>query len=244
MAPVVNTGATIGYFSDSVFTFYYPENLEALGRAGARLVAISSIDDSRLPDIDALYIGGGFPETQLEKLLGNTSLMKSVRDAGEAGMPIYAECGGLIYLSRTLHMGAKKYQLAGLLEVDLEMHPKPCGHGYVAMTVDRDNPYYTPGTTIRGHEFHYTGIMSAPSFDTCMKVEKGSGLGLGRDGLVYRNCLASYMHIHADGVPEWAPAFVRAASRYREQRSRPQDNQPFDSGEESHKENPAIRAAG
>ncbi|MBD3402347.1 cobyrinate a,c-diamide synthase [candidate division GN15 bacterium] len=211
--------ATIGVFRDSVFTFYYPENLEALEAAGAKLVTIDSLTDARLPEIDGLYIGGGFPETQLEALVQNDRLMQSVRAAAEAGLPIYAECGGLIYLAKTLHWGDRSHEMAGVFDIDVSMHRKPCGHGYAVMTVDADNPFFEIGAELRGHEFHYTGVtQSAEEATTCLTVGTGVGVGDGRDGLVYRNCFASYMHVHADGVPSWAPGVVRAAARYRQRR--------------------------
>jgi cobyrinic acid a,c-diamide synthase len=213
-------GATIGYFRDSVFTFYYPENLEALEAAGATLRPISSLDDSSLGDIDGLYIGGGFPETQLTKLLDNPRLMAAVKHAADEGMPIYAECGGLIYLARSLQLNGTVHQMAGVFDIDLEMHRKPCGHGYAEMTVDRANPYFDVGTTLRGHEFHYTALKNA-DIDTCLRVERGVGVGDGRDGLLYRNCLATYMHIHADGVPQWAEQFVYTAAGFRQRRQQP-----------------------
>ncbi|MDX9857442.1 MAG: cobyrinate a,c-diamide synthase [candidate division Zixibacteria bacterium] len=211
---------TIGVFRDSVFTFYYPENLEALEQAGARLVAIDSLTDQSLPvGLDGLYIGGGFPETQLDRLAGNRALMRSVHRAADSGLPVYAECGGLIYLARTLCRDDRTYQLAGVFDIDLTMQHKPCGHGYVDATVDVVNPFLAPGTRIRGHEFHYTGASGSMSTQTCLKIETGVGLGGGRDGLLKKNVMASYVHIHADGVSCWAPSFVNAAARYRQQRS-------------------------
>lgn len=208
---------TIGYFRDSVFTFYYPENLEALEAAGAGLCPISSLDDATLGEIDGLYIGGGFPETQLSRLLDNPRLMAAVKQAADEGMPIYAECGGLIYLARSLQLNGAVHRMAGVFDVELEMHRKPCGHGYAEMKVDRANPYFDVGTTLRGHEFHYTALKDA-DVDTCLAVKRGSGVGRGRDGLVYRNCLATYMHIHADGVPEWANQFVYTAAGFRQRK--------------------------
>lgn len=218
---VESAGVKIGVFRDSVFTFYYPENLEALVENGARLVFVDSLTDHTLPeDIDALYIGGGFPETQLDRLTGNDSLMRSVRAAAERGLPIFAECGGLIYLARTLRRDDRSHGMAGVFDVELEMHRKPCGHGYAEAVIDRANPVFEAGTKVRGHEFHYTGAVDdVPSDATCMVVSTGVGVGRGRDGLVRNNVLASYIHIHADGVPEWGPAFVKAAARYRQQRT-------------------------
>jgi len=206
----------IGYFKDSVFTFYYPENLEALKDNGAELVPISSLSDPSLPDIDGLYIGGGFPETHAEDLTRNRDLMKSVSSAARNGLPIYAECGGLIYLSKSLKWNDRVYPMADLFDIDLEMNRKPIGHGYTEAEIDKTNPYYETGALIRGHEFHYTGpVTRIDPESACMKIKTGTGLDGDRDGIVYRNCFASYTHIHASGSNDWASSFVEVASIYK-----------------------------
>jgi cobyrinic acid a,c-diamide synthase len=212
----------IGYFDDSVFTFYYPENLEALERHGAELVPLSSLDDAGLPAVDALYIGGGFPETHAEKLAGNRSMMESVKEAATNGLPIYAECGGLIYLARSVEYGGRVHAMTGLFSVDLAIERRPVGHGYASVVVDAPNPFYAKGTEIRGHEFHYSGPTGEPDdVESCMKVESGVGVGGGRDGLVTANTLACYVHIHADGVEEWASSLVSKAADYKAKRGKP-----------------------
>lgn len=213
----VRKDVRIGYFDDSVFTFYYPENLEALESEGAELVAISSLADKALPQIDALYIGGGFPETQAQCLCANDSMMKSVKNAAESGLPIYAECGGLIYLSRSLTWHGRRSEMAGVLPLDLKMHDKPVGHGYVRCRVDRDNPFYEIGAEIKGHEFHYSGaIADADSrIEACCAMERGVGVIDKRDGLVFKSVMAGYTHIHADGVPQWSRGIANAARRFR-----------------------------
>jgi cobyrinic acid a,c-diamide synthase len=211
----------VGYFKDSVFTFYYPENLEALKASGARLVPISSLADANLPEIDALYIGGGFPETHAERLAQNRSLMKSVEQRALDGLPIYAECGGLMYLSRSLRCGGVVYPMAGLFGIDLSMHRKPVGHGYTSIRIDEPNPFYAVGTRLRGHEFHYSApLEDSPRVKSCMSVETGVGLGGTRDGLVRSNTLVTYTHIHADGVKNWASTMISRASEYAERRRR------------------------
>lgn len=208
----------IGYFNDPVFTFYYPENLEALVAAGAELVPVNSLVDAKLPEIDALYIGGGFPETFAEKLAANKELLESVRNAGEAGLPIYAECGGLIYLSRSLKWKDKTHELTGLLPLDLELREKPFGHGYTEAVVDKENPYFAKGCTICGHEFHYSAPVDGVEVASCLQMQKGVGVADHRDGLVYKSTFACYTHIHADGVPGWANGLVKQAVKYRSQR--------------------------
>ncbi len=219
----VDSKVRIGYFRDSVFTFYYPENIAALEDRGAELIPVSSLEDDKLPEIDGLYIGGGFPETQAEKLSQNESMLQSVRKAAESGLPIYAECGGLIFLCRSLTCDNRRYDLAGVFDLDLQMYPKPVGHGYTENVVDQPNPYFEVGTVIKGHEFHYTGPANqADTIQGCMQVRIGVGLGNKRDGLIYMNCMACYTHLHADGLPEWATALVSQASDYQRQARLPE----------------------
>jgi len=230
----------IGYFRDSVFTFYYPENLEALVENGAELVEVSATDDSGLPDIDALYIGGGFPETQAERLTKNKAMLSAVRDGAQAGMPIYAECGGLIYLSRSIKWDRKRHFMSGVFTLDLVMSKKPAGHGYISLEVDRPNPFFEEGELLQGHEFHYSrpeGEVDMTS--SCFAVRRGAGIDRGRDGLVFENVLACYTHIHADGVKGWAPSLVKKAMAYRKRRS-PENRADF--GKAALRSNPALTA--
>lgn len=211
----------IGFFRDSVFTFYYPENLEALEAGGARLVPVSSVADKNLPDIDALYIGGGFPETQAEQLTRNKPMMISVKKAALGGLPVYAECGGLIYLANSLRCDNTVYPMAGLFPIDLTMQAKPVGHGYTVANVDAPNPFYAVGTTIRGHEFHYSGPDDgAQRVESCLSLGPGVGVGGGRDGLVRANTLACYTHVHASGVETWADSMISRARDYASQNRR------------------------
>ncbi|MFC1852920.1 cobyrinate a,c-diamide synthase [candidate division CSSED10-310 bacterium] len=206
----------IGYFSDSAFTFYYPENLEILAREGVELVPISSLDAPELPVVHALYIGGGFPETHAAQLSGNQSLMASIRNAVQKGMPVYAECGGLIYLSRQLIYKGRVFPMAAVFPVTTIMKEKPQGHGYVIARVTRENPFFQVGTELKGHEFHYSTVVPAESeVDTAFEMLRGTGAYSGHDGLITKNVLATYIHLHALGTPQWAEALIRAAIQYK-----------------------------
>ena len=217
----LRSGCKIGYFKDSAFTFYYPENLEALQAAGAELVPVSGLEDRQLPPVSGLYLGGGFPETHAAKLADNTPLMEQVRARADEGMPIYAECGGMIYLARSLTCHGQTYPMAGVLAVDLELFARPQGHGYVEVMVDRTTPFFPEGTSLRGHEFHYTKVVEADrGVETAFEVVRGKGCFLGRDGIIYKNVLAGYAHLHALGVPRWAPAFVNCALGNRQKQER------------------------
>ncbi|MFC1475942.1 cobyrinic acid a,c-diamide synthase, partial [Candidatus Zixiibacteriota bacterium] len=210
----------IGYFRDSAFTFYYAENLEALRNAGAELVGLSSLAEAGLPeDLDGLYIGGGFPETHAAQLADNSAMRESVRRMAEAGLPIYAECGGLVYLGESLLVDEATYPMAGVFPVQLALEKKPQGHGYSRLAVDRENPFFPIGTTINAHEFHYTHIINGASeVNTACAVEFGTGCFAARDGLTKNRTMANYYHLHALGTTDWAPAFVRLAEQYHEDR--------------------------
>lgn len=213
-------GLSIAYLKDSAFTFYYPENLEALERSGAKLVPVSSLSATEVPDgVDALYIGGGFPETHASRLSSNSGFLASIRVKAAEGLPMYAECGGLMLLSRAVQWERKKFQMAGVLPFEVEVCATPQGHGYVNLKVDQANPYFDVGTHIRGHEFHYSRIVPASGFSpTVCSVERGTGSCDGRDAFVLRNVWASYTHVHILGTPEWAKGFLRQARSYSFQR--------------------------
>jgi len=202
----------VGVFMDSAFTFYYPENLESLAAGGAEIVPVSALDDPRLPEIDLLYIGGGFPETHAAALSRNRSMIDSVAAAARGGLPVYAECGGLMYLSRSVTWRDQTAEMAGVLGVDIVVEERPQGHGYTEMVVDDANPFFAPGTVLRGHEFHYSRLSTAPErARTVMDVRRGKGSWDGRDGLVTGNVFAAWNHLHAGATPEWAPALLAAA---------------------------------
>ncbi len=203
----------LGVLRDRAFSFYYPENLEALEAAGAELVYTSALDDEQPPEIDGLYIGGGFPEVHAEALSANRAFREGLAARIEQGMPVWAECGGLMYLARELHQGRKRYPMVGSLPVDVEQTARPQGHGYVQARVDGENPFLQAGAELRGHEFHYSRIDPAQAaLETCLELVRGVGLGAGRDGLRRGAAVATYTHIHALGEPDWAPALVRAAA--------------------------------
>ncbi len=209
-------GLKIGCLRDSAFSFYYPENLEQIEQSGAELVSISPLEATQLPeDLNALYIGGGFPETHAQALAANQSILRSIRAAARAGMPIYAECGGLILLSRSLLWKGTRYQMAGVFPLDVEVFDNAQGHGYVELLVDRANPFFSVGTTLRGHEFHYSQIVPlAESGATACEVRRGTGCFDRRDALLVNNVWASYTHLHALATPEWAQGLIAAATKF------------------------------
>jgi cobyrinic acid a,c-diamide synthase len=209
----------VGVIRDAAFQFYYPENLEALQEQGAVLVEIDAATEPRLPDLDALYIGGGFPETNAPALARNESFRRSVHDAAEAGLPVYAECGGLMFLGESLAMNGTIYPMVGIFPLAFDMRKKPQAHGYTVAEADRGNPFYPVGTVLHGHEFHYSSVLSLGGRDgmyLAFSMRRGKGIRDGRDGLCYKNVLATYTHIHALGSPGWARGFLAKAREVKE----------------------------
>jgi cobyrinic acid a,c-diamide synthase len=227
---------TIGVIRDSAFQFYYPENLEALEQAGATLIELSALDDPVLPlYLDALYIGGGFPETHARTLAENLSFRNAVKAAAQAGLPIYAECGGLMYLGESIQIQGEHFPMVGLFPFDFVMGKKPQGHGYTILEVVRDNPFFPRGTVLKGHEFHYSQMVPdpGPEFPMAFAVTRGAGIGGQREGLLYQNVLGTYTHLHALGCPEWAAALVRRARDWHQAGRYLQEN-PFNATDTHH----------
>ena len=207
----------IGIIKDSAFQFYYPENIDALSDGGAEVVFISPLKDRGLRDLDALYIGGGFPETHAEQLADNKNFSRQLKALAEDGFPIYAECGGLMYLGEELVLEGNAYPMTGILPVAFDFYKKPQGHGYTIVTVEGENPYFDVGTEIRGHEFHYSRVShwTGGENDLVFRMKRGVGIDKDRDGILYKNVLATYTHVHALGTPGWASALIRNAIQFK-----------------------------
>ncbi len=215
----VTPAVRIGILRDRAFNFYYPENLEALIGEGAELLYIDSFKD-RLPEVEGLYIGGGFPEFFLKELEGNRGLRGDIVHAVEAGLPVYAECAGLMYLCRSISWQEESYEMVGIIPSRVRLSKKPEGHGYVVAEVTGENPLFPLGTTVRGHEFHHSSLLDPEALHLAYRIKKGRGIERGKDGIVYRNLFASYVHLHALGTPEWAKNFVSLTIREMEKRKK------------------------
>jgi cobyrinic acid a,c-diamide synthase len=202
----------IGICKDSAFGFYYQDDLEALEAQGANLITINTLDDALLPkDLDGLFIGGGFPETHMQQLSENISLRKEIYDAIEAGLPTYAECGGLMYLSESLSWQGKTLPMVGIIPADTIMHEKPQGRGYVKLEQTEhmlwDN--LSQGEVIAAHEFHYSKLDNLKEKGKfAFRVLRGTGITGSDDGWVYKNLLASYAHMRDTTRYHWAKRFV------------------------------------
>lgn len=212
--------AHIGIIRDNAFWFYYPENLEQLKQAGGDLIEIDAISHDRLPPLDALYIGGGFPETQAQALAENQSFRLSLKNEIDKGLPVYAECGGLMYLGESLHVEGNTHPMVGALPVSFVLLKRPAWHGYTVLEVEQANPFYPVGTTLKGHEFHYSRavINSKKDLRFAFRVNRGYGIDGQKDGLCRKNLLATYTHVLAAGDESWAEGLVQAARQYRMER--------------------------
>ncbi len=210
----------IGVIRDRVFQFYYEENLEEIKKTGASVVLINSLEDRALPDIDALYIGGGFPETNVKYLIKNSSFMDDIKKKAEGGLPIYAECGGLMYLCKTLITAEGSFPMIGIFPLTLNMFKKPQAHGYVIAQVVEDNPFYEKGVQIKGHEFHYSKVIEFDELpQMCLTMTRGQGIINSRDGVMYKNTVGTYVHVHALGCKEWISGILKRAKIYKESKN-------------------------
>ena len=210
--PLRSAGAaslSIGIARDAAFGFYYADDLDALVAAGAQLVPFDTLHDARLPEVDGLFIGGGFPESFLDRLEANSGLRGDIFAAIEAGMPAYAECGGLMYLSRSITWAGVTRRMVGAIAGDVVMHEKPVGRGYVRVSVTSDHPWLAGPATLPAHEFHYSGLENlAPDTRFAYRMARGHGIDGENDGIIYRNLLASYSHLRSSAGCDWAARFV------------------------------------
>jgi cobyrinic acid a,c-diamide synthase len=200
----------IGIARDAAFGFYYPGDLDALRSAGAELVSFDALHAEHLPPVDGVFIGGGFPETHMEELAANESLRRELHDAIEGGLPAYAECGGLMYLARSIAWDGRTAPMAGVIPADIVMHRRPVGRGYVHLRETGRGPWpqAQPGL-IRAHEFHYSSVENlAPEVEFAYEVERGHGIDGRHDGIVHKNLVASYAHLRDVAGNPWARRFV------------------------------------
>ncbi len=199
----------IGVALDRAFTFYYPECLEALESAGAEIVPFSPLEDSVLPEVNGLYIGGGFPEVFIKELEANQALRRVIKSEIDRGLPVYAECGGMMYLTRSIEWNGLAGQMVSALDCAVEMTSKPMGLGYMTLEATGALEWFNPASQIKCHEFHHsrvTGLGSDVKF--AWRALRGSGIAGGMDGIIYKNTIASYAHLHSCGAPTWGEDFA------------------------------------
>jgi cobyrinic acid a,c-diamide synthase len=202
----------IGYARDKAFGFYYPGDLQALQENGAELIPIDTIKDQTLPDVDGLFFGGGFPETSMEELEANSSLRKEILDFIDNGGPVYAECGGLMYLARSISWKGKTCSMVGAIPGDIVMHERPQGRGYVRLQETADAPWPDEEDSpkeIAAHEFHYSALENLDKdMVYAYEVLRGIGIDGNSDGIVYKNLLANYTHMRDVAGNRWTRRFL------------------------------------
>jgi cobyrinic acid a,c-diamide synthase len=214
--PKSNERVRIGVARDAAFSFYYAANLELLAHHGAEIVEFSPLTDRDLPDgIAGMYLGGGYPEIHAATLASNESMKRAIRAANLAGMPIYAECGGMLYLGRKLvDLESNEHELVGVLNVEAIMEPRRVALGYAVSTALRDTPTLKSGTAARGHEFHYSRIVNAPDDHVPAYRVETSG-GTHEDGFAVGSLAASYVHLHFASQPKLVPRWLGRCRAWR-----------------------------
>ena len=221
-APVADV--RIGVAKDAAFGFYYAADLEALRAAGAEIVWFDAINDTALPEVDGLFIGGGFPETMMGELEANVAMRRSVASFADAGGVIYAECGGLMYLCRSIRWGDRRCEMAGIIPADVVMDSRPQGRGYVRIEETPAHPWprtADEGSLVPAHEFHYSHLERVdPGLQFAYRMHRGHGIDGDNDGLVYRNVLAGYTHLRDIEGHHWSGRFVEHVRNCRETNTR------------------------
>ena len=200
----------IGIVENAAFGFYYPDDLDAFAKAGANLIRIDNLADTALPQLDGLFIGGGFPETHMSALESNESFRRQLAQAIDNGLPVYAECGGLMYLARSIEWQQEKHDMVGAIPADIIMESKPQGRGYVQLRETADGLWPArSGKTIAAHEFHYSRFLNLPkSARFAFQVLRGNGIDGEHDGYIRNNMLACYTHQRNTRNNDWVVRFV------------------------------------
>jgi len=201
---------------DAAFGFYYQDDLEAFAEAGAELAPFDALSDAQLPEADGLFIGGGFPETQLAALSANQSLLANIRQALAAGMPAYAECGGLMYLARNIAWRGEKRNMVGAVPADVIVGDRPQGRGYMVLEETAESPWLVSSAaqsavagSIPAHEFHYARLENLPDdLNYAYRVVRGAGIDGRHDGIVIGNLMAGFAHHRNTGANPWVKRFV------------------------------------
>lgn len=211
---------------DTAFGFYYADDLEAFAAAGAEVVFFDTIQDDKLPEADGLFIGGGFPETQMAALHGNASLRNDIREKLAAGMPAYAECGGLMYLARGIAWQGENQEMVGIIPADVVVGGKPKGRGYMLLQESGQGLWSSvagpsvagePSPELPAHEFHYAALENLPDRQTfAYRVKRGEGIDGAHDGLVIGNLVATFAHQRNTAANPWVGRFTDFVRSFRD----------------------------
>jgi cobyrinic acid a,c-diamide synthase len=205
----------IGVARDKVFSFYYEDNFDLLRESGAEIVFFSPLTDLHLPShLDALYLGGGYPELYADRLSRNVQLGAEIRFFADSGKPVYAECGGLVYLGSSLALlDGTAVPMSGVLPLEFEMTSQLVQFGYVEVEIVAGCLLGAAGTKLRGHSFHCSRLRSRSNLPTVYQVHYSLSGQIELEGFTYKNVLASYIHLHFRGNPPVPLSFVQAARR-------------------------------
>jgi len=207
---------SIGIARDSAFCFYYADDIATMEQYGATIHYFDTLNDGGLPDVDAIFIGGGFPETHGELLEKNVSMRRAIRDFAESGKPVYAECGGLMYLSRKIRWQGQTREMMGAIPADVEMHERPIGRGYVVLEPTSDHPWLGrednhSASQIKAHEFHYSNLSELdPDIRFAYRVKRGHGVDGEHDGIVHGSVFANFAHMRNSRANPWVSRFLDA----------------------------------
>ncbi|WP_456468455.1 cobyrinate a,c-diamide synthase [Archaeoglobus sp.] len=204
----------IGIVRDEVFSFYYQDNLDELSRY-AEMIPIDSLRDRKLPEVDALYIGGGFPEVFAEQLERNKKLRERIYEFCDSGKPVYAECGGLMYLGGSIDTGESEYEMVGFLPLKTVMFKKFQAQGYSIYRTVKSCPIARRNQNIVGHEFHYSKAIITGKAEFAFAVKRGFGIDGRRDGIMVKNVLGNYIHVHFLSDRSIARRFAEQAKKSR-----------------------------
>jgi cobyrinic acid a,c-diamide synthase len=204
----------VGVAYDQAFCFYYPDNLELLEAEGAELVRFSPMKDQALPEVDMLYLGGGYPELHGKVLAGNVTMRTAIRKFAELGGTIYAECGGMMYLTQCIRdFDGTSHEMVGLFPAEAVMRKPGLTLGYRTLELSQDCILGASSTTVRGHEFHYSTLVPKGRLNYACALRDAREESIGFDGLVAGNVLALYTHLHFASQPQIAQSLVSSVRR-------------------------------
>jgi cobyrinic acid a,c-diamide synthase len=211
------SGLRLGVARDEAFCFYYQDNLDLLAHFGADLCFFSPVRDSRLPpDLSGLYLGGGYPELFAQQLAENHRVKNQILAAAQGGMPIFAECGGFMYLTRSIEIERRDYAMVGLYPFRTRMLSRRKALGYREVVLKKDSLLGPKGLRARGHEFHYSELINGTGeMADLYQVSNRNGMTAGSDGFKVYNTLAGYIHFHFGSNPQMAANFVGSCEEYK-----------------------------
>ncbi len=203
------TNKVLAVAKDKAFGFYYADDLAKFERLGVKIVYFNTFVDDKLPSADALFIGGGFPEIYVAEIANNTALLADIKQKINQGLPTYAECGGLMYLTQGIYSKGDFFHTVGAINAKTKVHKKPVGRGYAQLSPNKNHPWQLKSKIIYAHEFHYSELSDvADNLQYAYSVNRGVGIKDGKDGIILNNLLACYTHSYSTDANNWVAQFV------------------------------------